>query len=195
MYPTTTLTPSVRRSAREYIDDIATDVSDSEGEPQHPLRVPPPANATAKSADDNDIQPMDDPDSAEAQARAHDNAAYNMRAIDEGHETRLRAAEPYRVPKALLAPPAPIASTSREVSAPTPAPAAAPTPARPLSPFDLGAHIFGKKRPASPEWGHPPKKLRHLEETPQLRNHFLVEPTDMPEPCDPIPNDFAPNRE
>jgi hypothetical protein len=50
---------------------------------------------------------MDNPDSAEAQARAHDRRAYNMPAILEGHEARIRAPEPYRVPREFLAPRAP----------------------------------------------------------------------------------------
>ena len=219
------LTAYTRRSAKDYIDDVAMDASDAEGEYQHPPHPPPPVNKPEESTDTDDIQmdeeEMDDPDSAEGQARAHDNGAYDMRAILEGHEARIRAPGRYRVPKALLArraptpsraPTPPTASTSQTI--PTrdprvrnttyrePAPASVPSqPAQP--PFNLWQHLFigtdmqPEKRARSPagEESEPEPKRRHLEETPQLRNHFLVDPWDKPEPCTPDPNDFAPNRE
>ena len=156
---TPTLTAFTRRSAQDYIDDVAMESSEAEGEYQHAPRARRPLTSPKDYTDASDIQndeeDMDDPDSAEAQARAHDYRAYNMPAILEGHEARIRAPERYRVPKALLAPRAapppraptpPTASTSQvthdprlrgRIYRPEPPPRPVAPAARPQTPLFL----------------------------------------------------------
>ncbi|KAJ7441446.1 hypothetical protein B0H11DRAFT_1932871 [Mycena galericulata] len=50
-----------------------------------------------------DSPPPDDDDSLEAQLRAADNRDFPMHEIEQGHEARLRADAPYRIPAQLLA--------------------------------------------------------------------------------------------
>jgi hypothetical protein len=226
--------------------------SEAEGKYQHALRARRPLTSPKNYTDANDIQKdeenMDDPDSAEAQARAHDYRAYNMPAILEGHEARIRAPERYRVPKALLAPRAatppraptpPTASTSQGTSDPRvrggiyrpeppprpvapaarsrtplflpesrePSPSEPDESSRPFAPhppfshrptslapsFSLHEHVYGKRpRSPSPESPGPKRLCRQLEETPRLRNQFLVDFADPPEPCNEQESDYEP---
>jgi hypothetical protein len=222
---------------------------EAEGEYQRVPCARRPLKSHKNCTDANDIQKneedMDDPDSAEAQARAHDYRAYNMPAILEGHEARIRAPERYRVPKALFAPRAatppraptpPTASTSqgtreprvRDLPEPPPRPVApaarsrtplflpesrepspsepddssrpfaphprfSPRPTSAIPPFSLHEHVYGKRpRSPSPESPGPKRLRRQLEETPRLRNQFLVDFEDPPEPCNEQESDYEP---